>query len=229
MNELIRLINQFAYRNGKDSKQVLSDLLKYIVGYFSVEPKKDDTWRYTQEQNKEFYRMMQQYLRLMNGELAHREWYDAWGDLFMSLTAKGGSRGQFFTPADLCILMADSNIDTNTEPKCLCGAFGRRVTVSDPAAGSGRNLLASHAVFVRNGKRHPYLIAEDIDIDCCRMSAINLMVHGCFGEVVCHDTLKDPKGILVGYIINEGMYPISPGLPTIRERCEPEYFYSLRK
>ena len=228
MNELVRLITSFAYRNGKDNKQVLSDLLKYIIGFFNAEPQPDKTWQYTKEQNAEFHRMLMQYIKVMQEELKTKEWYDAWGDLFMELTPKGGAKGQFFTPADLCNLMAESNINTDAEPTTVCGAFGKRVTINDPAAGSARNLLASHVRFVRDGKRKPYLVAEDVDIDCCRMSAVNMIVHGCFGEVICHNTLSDPKGVQVGFLINEGMYPIPPGIPTVRIKTEPQWFVSLR-
>lgn len=228
MNELLRLIVSFSYRNGKDRKQVFSDLLKYIIGFFSVEREPDPSWKYTKEQNNEFHKMMKQYLSVMTEKLKTCEWYDAWGDLFMELTPKGGYKGQFFTPTDICNLMAESGVSTNTEPTKICGAFGKRVTISDPAAGSSRNLLAAHVLFVRDNKRKPFLVAEDVDIDCCRMSAINLMVHGCYGEVICHNTLTEPKELLFGYIVNEGMYPMQPGMPTIRKRTEPEYFVSLR-
>ena len=228
MNELERMISSFAYSNGKDIKQVLSDLLVFIIGNFNPEPKPDKLWSYKKEQNEKFHAMMMQYLDVMQKELNRHEWYDAWGDLFMSLTPKGGARGQFFTPADICNMMAEAVIDTAKEPDKTCGSFGRRITISDPTAGSGRNLLAAHALFVRDGRRKPFLVAEDVDIDCCRMSAVNMMVHGCFGEVICHDTLTDPKGVRVGYIVNEGLYPIPGGFPTIRTKNEPGWFVSLR-
>lgn len=222
------MIQSFAYHNGKDTKQVLSDLLTYIIGNFNPEPIPNPHWRYTKEQNMEFHKMMCDYLRVMQEQLNHHEWYDAWGDLFMELTPKGGARGQFFTPSDICNLMAESQVDTSHEPDKVCGAFGKRVLVGDPAAGSSRNLLAVHARFVRDNKKIPYLVAEDIDLMCCKMSAVNMMVHGCFGEVICHNTLTDPKKVLVGYLVNEGLYPMKPGMPTIRIKHEPEWFVSLR-
>lgn len=228
MKELLKLMESFARQTGKDTKQVMNDLLSYIIGFFDPEGNPVQGWRYTKEQNAQFHSMMQAYFDGMKEKLNMREWYDAWGDLFMELTPKGGARGQFFTPTDLCDMMVDATIDTDAEPKSLCGAFGRRVLVNDPAAGSSRNLLSAHARFVRDGKRKPYLVAEDIDIMCCKMSAVNMMAHGCYGEVVCHNTLTDPKGLLFGYIINEGMFPMQPGVPTIRVKKEPECFVSLR-
>lgn len=228
MKELIGMMQSFSHDSGKDIKQVMSDLLTFIIGNFNPEPAPDPTWRYTNEQNKRFHEMFVEYVRIMNGKLKTCEWYDAWGDMFMELTPKGGYKGQFFTPVDICDLMAQCNIRTDTEPTTVCGAFGKRVTVSDPTAGSGRNLLASYAMFVRDKVCPPFLVAEDIDPVCCKMCAVNMLVHGCFGEVVCHNTLSDPKGLLFGYIVNEGMYPLSPGIPTIRLKHEPEWFVSLR-
>jgi type I restriction enzyme M protein len=228
MKELVKHIQSFSYHNGKGTKQVMSDLLKFIIFNFNPEPKPDPTWSYTKEQNREFHEMMIEYFALMKDKLEKSAWYDAWGDLFMELTPKGGSRGQFFTPVDICNLMAGGFVNTDTEPTSFCGAFGKRVTISDPAAGSARNLLACHTKFLLDKKRKPYLIAEDVDLDCCRMSAVNMLVHGCFGEVVCHNTLTDPKGLLFGYIINEGIYPLVPGLPTIRVSNNPSDFFSLR-
>lgn len=228
MKKLVLHIQSFARTNGLDNKQVMSDLLKYIIGYFNVEPRADSSWHYTKEQNEEFHTMMMEYVQLMQDELATKEWYDAWGDLFMELTPKGGSRGQFFTPVSLCDMMALANIDTDTEPTIHCGAFGKRVTISDPAAGSARNLLASHARFIHDNKPKPYLVAEDLDLDCCRMSAVNMIMHGCFGEVICHDTLSDPKGLVVGFVINETMYPFPTGIPSVRIKNDPQAFVSLR-
>lgn len=228
MKEILKLMESLARETGKDIKQVMDDLLTYIIGFFNPERMPNPDWHYTQEQNLEFHKMLIAYLNVMHVELEHKEWYDAWGDLFVQLTPKGGLNAQFFTPPDVCDLMATANIDTSKEPDSLCCGFGKRVTVNDPAAGSSRNLLASHAVFIKNNARKPYLVAEDIDPMCCKMSAVNMMAHGCFGEVICHDTLTDPKGVLIGYLINEGMYPIQPGIPTIRVKKEPEWFVSLR-
>ena len=228
MKELVSLIESFAYENGKDNKQVLDDLLTYIICYFDPFPKKNPQWTYTKEQNVKFYEMMAEYIRIMDEELKHKEWFDAWGDLFMSLTTKGGAKGQFFTPTQICDMMAKMEIDTDKLPEKSCGGFGNRIAIADPAAGSSRCLLAAHARFIHDQKKPPYLVAEDVDRMCCKMSAVNMMMHGCFGEVVCHDTLADPKGLKIGYIINEGMYPFYPGLPTIRTSQETKDFVSLR-
>ena len=228
ISTLQKAIEQFAYSSGKDCRRVLHDLLRFILGTFNLQPEPDPTWRYTKEQNAEFQNMMLIWLSVMDEALKTRQWYDAWGDLFMAMTPNGGYRGQFFTPTGICDLMADISNPADAEPKTVCGAFGKRVTVNDCSAGSGRNLLAAHSKFIEAGARKPYLVAEDIDIDCCMMCAVNMMAHGCFGEVICHNTLTEPKGVFVGYLINESMYPIPTPFPSIRIKHEPEWFVSLR-
>ena len=227
MKELVEMIQSFAYSNGKDNKKVLSDLLYYIIGYFNPERKPNPRWTYNKEQNEQFHAMLMQWLKVMDEGLQDREWYDPWGDLFMELTPKGGLRGQFFTPTSICELMADISKPEDAEPTTPCNGFGNRVTVADCACGSGRNLLAAHAKFIKANARKPYLVGEDIDIICCQMTAINLMAHGCFGEVICHNTLTEPKELRVGFVVNEGLYPFT-AMPTIRVFNDPLRFVALR-
>lgn len=61
-----------------------------------------------------------------------------------------------------------------------------------------------------------YYVGEDIDGISCKMCALNLMVHGARGRVICHDTIASPVYFNWGYEINEVRYPI------------PTPFYSLR-
>jgi hypothetical protein len=84
--------------------------------------------------------------------------------------------------------------------------------------------LAGHAKYVHIYNRQPYLSGEDIDSTCCKMSAVNMAVHGCFGEVVCHNTLCEPDIVRAGYIINETMYPIPTPVPSIRRCTDPRAF-----
>ena len=139
MNELVNLIQQMSHDTGKDVKSIMSDLMYFIICNFNPEPKADPTWKYTKEQNAIFHKMMLEWLAVMDEELKHKEWYDPWGDLFMELTPKGGLKGQFFTPGNICDLMADICDPSDTEPNTLCNAFGKRVTV--PAALAATSLL----------------------------------------------------------------------------------------
>jgi type I restriction-modification system DNA methylase subunit len=79
--------------------------------------------------------------------------------------------------------------------------------INDCACGSGRTLLAgaSAAGFPRSN----YYIGEDLDIVSVKMCALNLMIHGCQGRVVQHDTLTNPICFDYGFRINDIRYPIA--------------------
>lgn len=228
MKELEAEFDKFVRKYGLDYLQVLNDLLDYIIYYCDPEPKPHPHWRYNREQNEGFHGLMCLYFeilpRLTNTNMG---WYDCWGDLFMSFRGKFGASvmGQFFTPVHISQLLSDLTTTDEMLDKeaTFPTTFGNRVIVNDPTCGSSRMLLAAQATYIRLEKRAPYLIGEDLDPLCCKMSAVNMMAHGCFGEVVHHDTLLEPGHVRTGYIINEGLYPFVPGIPTIRvtndERC----------
>lgn len=214
-------ITSFANGKGRQRIEVMDSLLDYIIGFLDPTHKPVEGWQYKGEDNMAFWDMMAEYFCIMQKGLVHHEWYDAWGDIFMSLTTQGGGKGQFFTPVSLCDLMAMANISDTDDfaSKGIMTSFGHRVTVSDPSAGSSRNLLAAHARLLHLKQKKPYLVAEDVDAICCKMSAVNMAVHGCFGEVVCHNTLSEPDKVRMGWIINETMFPFPTGVPSIR-RCD---------
>lgn len=227
MKELENKITEFAHAKGIQSIVVLEHLIDYIIGYLDPTHTPNKEWKYGKEDNIKFHEMMRTYFNILQREIEKKEWFDAWGDLFMSLITKGGQRGQFFTPSSLCNMM--SEISLKEEPQATqLTTFGRRVVINDPTCGSSRNLLASSAVFERNKWRKPYLVGEDLDLLCCKMSAVNMAVHGCFGEVVCHNTLTEPNKVKAGYIINETMWPFPSNMPSIRPCSDESKFFCVK-
>ncbi len=222
-------MEKFGYRYGIGMAETLSALLDYIIGCMDPDGKPIEGWRYNKEQNQCFYTMMTAYFNIMQDALVHDVWHDAFGDLFMEWAGSKNALGQCFTPACICDMMADCTFgDTKPDvPQVNCNGFGRRITVSDCACGSGRLLLAAASKLERIGAEKPYLIGEDIDAMCCKQTAINMMIHGCYGEVICHDTLCEPGEARFGYIVNEGLYPF-PALPTIRRFTDPNVFIGCR-
>lgn len=226
---LEKLFREQCHASGKDPVSIFSDFLTYVIFGLNPMAKPDPYWNYKQKDNERFYNMAMEYFSLMDKMLQVREWYDAFGDFFMAVISPSSQqyRGQFFTPHTVCdfmagILMGEKG-ETCDTPTIRCGGFGKRVVVSDCAAGSSRLLLAAHAKCCRSEYPNRYFIAEDIDPICCKMSAINLCMHGCFGEVVCHDTLCHPDEVNAGYKINEMLYPI-PACPSVRTTDDPSAF-----
>lgn len=121
------------------------------------------------------------------------------GDLFMEYVSKG-KNGQYFTPMDICNFMQQlvfgDIIRENSKPK----------NVSDPACGSGRMLLAAA---VPNKNLHCY--GTDIDDQCCRMAAANMILHNLIADIACGNELS--LKFSHGYIIRR-----TPGInfPTLQ-------------
>lgn len=210
VRELEKLIDDFTYRHGLDVRNVFRDLLRYIVQGFSLPdtpPLKD--WPYTKEQNRAFYDMYAAWIRIMSRQIVLHGYYDALGDLYMALTSKRGQQysGQFFTPTDVARLCQEIVMNKNGN--------GNIQSIYDPAAGSGRMLLATKADHPRS-----YMVAWDIDYTCCLMCVCNFLINSCVGEVVCIDTLR-MDGFRGAWLVNEAYY--RTGTPSVRRLNEQEY------
>lgn len=101
---------------------------------------------------------------------------DLLGEVYMELFGDRAKRGQFFTPKDVCILMAKMSIDESNPPK--------ESTIADPACGSGRTLLQVAAIAPGN-----YFFANDVDKDCAMMTVFNFFLNGMRAEVAWGNSL----------------------------------------
>lgn len=209
-----------------DALKVLDDALTYIISRLSINEKTDFKWNHTQEENAAFAEFMYQYVGYMNEQLEKKFWYDAWGDMFMEASGNYKSfRGQFFTPAAVSDLCARIGCDDTPAP-ALAPVSGRTV-VNDCACGSARMLLAAFKMAYDKDAEKPYLIGEDIDGICCKMAAVNLAIHGCFGEIIRHDSLMEPGEFRYGYIVNESL-AAGMDFPSIRISTDKKDFFKLR-
>lgn len=212
---LISHINTFASKRGFDHLKVMEDLLDYIISFLDANSTPVPGWSHGEEDNKEFLSLFIEYVNVFDDATQNDGWYDAWGDLFMELKGNSaGYRQQFFTPPGVSNLCAKMTMN----PK---GNF-----IDDPTAGSARQLLAIDSLFRKEGRVRPYLVAEDIDFICCKMAAVNMVMHGCTGEVVCHDTLNEPDSVRQGYLINPAMAEVC--LPHIIKSTNPQDFRSCQ-
>ena len=206
IRELEKYINDFSYKYGLERITVFQDLLRYIINGFSLPgtPPLTD-WRYDLEQGKGFYEMYCIWIRIMNEQITKRGWYDAFGDLFMSITSQKSQqyKGQFFTPEEICDLMA-----TIARPRPFKSVY-------DPAGGSGRTILAARAIEPRI-----WGVSQDMDYLCSLMTVCNMLMNSCVGEVVCMNTItmRDFRG---AWLINE--FYFRTGMPSIRPMSREEY------
>ena len=223
----IRLMEQLSRRSGYDVPCIINHVIDWMIGFFDPDSQPVHGWRIKREYLHDIEVIVTTVMDIACRRIDSAGWYDPFGDLFMITMGNKKGLGQCFTPSCVCDVM--SALTLQCEPqKEHCRGFGMCYTVNDPTCGSGRLLLSAAAKLRRQYGHKIYCVGSDIDSRCCKMTALNIMLHGFYGEVVCHDTLMDPNGVDEGYIINEGQYPFFPGLPTIRRTCDKSQFCSVR-
>ena len=138
---------------------------------------------------------------------------DILGDLFQGGITYG-ERGQYFTPAPICDLMAQLTAGDEQ-------LFGERTT--DPCCGSGRMLLAM-AKLNPNG----VFVGQDADLRCVKITAINLGLRNLYGYAIWGNSLSNERKLVyatgfngkgvIRKVAGEGMPTIPPVEPVAPPR-----------
>ena len=220
----VDILSDQAKEDGRPHEMALSDFCDYLLDLFSVEAFMGDSRSYLKWQQQRLQAkpklatLAMVWLNDVSQAMDRGQWLDVFGMLYedMYLTAgKASKTGQFFTPQSVSNLMS-SIIGSGKNEATSAKIEG--TTVNDCAAGSGRLLLAH---FIEASKldhsagRPFHYIAQDSDPLVCKMCALNMMVHGMNGRVICQDTLamSTPS---VEYFINEVRYPFITPYYSIR-------------
>lgn len=196
------LFQKCAYRH--DYGTLFSDFVTLFVTQFCL-PGQLQEWHtdslrsYNESERKLMGEMIYELIDVfrIKIDVQGEEFYDLFGHCYETICSSGkkSSLGQFFTPVEVVRLMAELTMDKELTGK----------TISDPACGSGRGLFIAHVMCPGNT-----VYGVDIDPLCAKMTALNLMFHGCRGIVECDNTLWPGKDWRFGFKINmlEG-YPFS--------------------
>lgn len=210
MKEVVKLIDKYVTEKRIDRHQGLNAVLDFLIDIFDVRHyTTENGWfeRVAKAEREEnhLYQIMMIWMDKVATAMENGSWLDFFGGVYEEMyqsKGKASALGQFYTPPSLCDLLA----------YCSDPCEGK---INDSACGSGRTLLAAAA---RSGfPRNNFYMGEDIDIVSVKMCALNLMIHGCKGMVVQHDTLMNPICFDYGFRINDIRYPI------------PTPFYSLTR
>lgn len=210
--------------DGRPYEMALNDFCDYLLDLFSVEAFKNDfkgllKWQQERFQAKpHFCFLALAWMDDVTKAMEQGKWLDVFGMLYekMYLTAgKAARTGQFFTPPAVSDLMSEL---VGTKKKEASSVKKDGLKVNDCAAGSGR-LLLSHFIEVSKqnhsaGRPYSY-IAQDSDPLACKMCALNMMIHGMNGRVICQDTLTLSTPT-VEYIVNEVRYPFITPYYSVR-------------
>lgn len=111
--------------------------------------------------------------------------YDVLGEIFMSLGLSNEWNGQFFTPDNICRMMAKLvGVDSLPEKGSI--------TINEPTCGSGAMVLGAVYAMKEKGQdfqSHAMFVAQDIDIRCVWMTYIQLWLYEIPAIVIHGDTL----------------------------------------
>lgn len=120
----------------------------------------------------------------MVAEALEAEVHDFLGSIFHELEMHNEARGQFFTPFDLCRMMARMTMPELPGP-------GRLLKLHEPASGSGAMVLAFHQVLTeaRCNPARVYYWLVDLDDRAFRMAYIQCSLCGLSAEVSRGDSL----------------------------------------
>jgi type I restriction enzyme M protein len=194
-----------------DVATVFDDFLDYIMIGFTVDNSMEWDKRYSDKENEIFYKLTREWTNIMNKKVVNdNDWFDALGTYYEAeIVSKLGRKGsgQFFTPHNVCTLMAEMNLGIKGK--------GPGLSINDPTCGSGRCLLAAHVLAPGN-----YMFAEDLDLTCVKMTICNFLIHGVVGEVVWHNSLV-PTDFFGAWRTNEFLNTL--GIPHVqkinKEQC----------
>ena len=120
-------------------------------------------------------------------EWADEQMFDMLGYIYMHLEIGNKRTGQFFTPYNICQLMAKTVVFpelpiTTNEP--TCGAGGNIIALAEAMRDAGINY--QHNLFA---------VCQDIDVKAVYMAFVQMSLYGIPAIVYQSDTLLDPNGL----------------------------------
>ncbi|MEG0889844.1 MAG: N-6 DNA methylase [Bacteroides sp.] len=163
----------------KSRFDVFDDFLTMMVCSLSMGRKEEEYLRTVKGYTKKELDIFCKAFASVIMQMEYRQLEDPFGDYFEEHLSNGRN-GQFFTPIPVCELMANIVHGFNKASE-----QDAQKTVSDPACGSGRLLLASAKI-----DRNRYFVGSDISETCCKMTLINMCLNSIEGEVHHMDTLS---------------------------------------
>jgi len=168
ITKLLKEFERFAY--GQSPHTAFTDMLDWVLLPF----KRYDS-EVEQQAALETYRNHKRVNQLVElvkivGDLSEG-FGDPLGELYMQAISKGHN-GQYFTPEPICDMMAAISVgnpeDGQTVADCACG----------------RMLLSAAKM-----NRHLKFYGADLDITCCKMALVNMLLNSLQGESA-HELFK---------------------------------------
>jgi len=204
IKQLLKEFERFAY--GQSLHSAFSDLLDWTLLPFKMHNNLED-----QKKALEAYRTHPKATQLVTlvtliGD-GSENFADPLGELYQQAISSGHN-GQYWTPEPMCDMMTAITIGETLDDN---------QTVCDPACGSGRMLLSAAKI-----NRKALFYGADLDITCCKMTLVNMLLNSLQGEVVHMNTLSNDfyKGYKTGTRLINGYH-----MPYYIEFTKPEFSY----
>lgn len=211
----------YALSFGKDVVVCFQDWLQWLISLFSVDNliKHNADYNAIMNAAKTDHPLFSECLIMWVKEsLVYQQQHkcvDFFGEVYewcFQSKSKASRMGQYFTPYSIGSLMSRClNWQETSDGIVFC---------SEPSCGSGRNLLALWQDADWNQKHVFY--AEDLDPVSVKMCALNMMINGMIGYVVCHNTLI-PDDFSFAYAVNEVRDPMPCDYFSIRQISQEEF------
>ncbi len=186
---------------------VFSDILTMIICGFSMQKQEELYFKtikpYKKSEVLQFSEAFAALVVEMTGDGSGM--IDVLGEYFMEFLSFGRN-GQFFTPMNICDMMARITNPHNETHRIL-----------DPACGSGRMLMAMAKL-----NRYATFYGADCDSNCAKMTVVNMCLNSMYGEVAWMDSLANRW--YGGWKIEHTIY----GIPCIRQITEKESYIHLK-
>ena len=194
-----------------DKKFILDSIRKLGAKYGTHEAFKDvviciaysfaNATYFKEEREKEYLRIINKYSKeeqqlfsqiltaLVNEYTKSTEPIDILGDIYENLNLIKKDSSQFFTPLEICDLIARvTTTKDDTENTIKEKGY---IVISDPTCGSGRILYAAYNELL--DKKVPnnkiLLQGDDLDLTCCCMTYIQLSLMGANAIIYHQNTL----------------------------------------
>lgn len=176
--ELAKILRAVAYRHAP--WQVFRD----FVAMAAIALSNATDHRCAVEREAEYMKIVARYTKDETNELARGLSYvvmglevgmcDFLGSLYMSMELGDNWKGQYFTPYELCRLMAAMTLGEKAPLEIERKGF---ITVSDPCIGGGAMVIAAAHTMMDAGinyQQHMHAVAVDVDIVSVHMAYVQL-------------------------------------------------------
>lgn len=156
--------------------------------------------KYDKKRQQIFPELFARLVLIMDDAVKFGHYGDFLGELYMTLGLGNDAGGQFFTPYDVCVMMAGVTYSDSDLAKREIERQGW-TSCHDCACGAGATLIAMAEVLKKHGvnyQQHCIFVGQDIDYVTGLMCYIQLSLLGCAGYVHIGNTLTDP---MTGHVL----------------------------